>query len=87
MKLLAVGVVSLLITGCATSNVQGDADMSAFLDSQHEVAVIDATVRNPLPRCYSAFKKAETHHADLSVPRSIRGYLKNKEGDLCKKSH
>ncbi|WP_286984133.1 hypothetical protein [Haliea sp.] len=85
MKQLLVLVVTLFLTGCATVSKQSNADMSAFHDSQREVTVIKSTVMNPLPDCSDVSVDNQAHYADLSVPRSIRGYLKNKEGELCKK--
>lgn len=82
--MLAVSITTL--SGCSMTSEKQNADMSAFLDSRSEVAVIKATVRNPLPDCSKGDLIDGASNADLSVPRSIRGYLKNKEGRLCKKT-
>lgn len=84
-RITIIGAVAVL-TGCATTAKNENADMSAFLDTQQEVAVVKAAVKNPLPKCEALNTKKQTAHADLSVPRSIRGYMKNEEGDLCKKA-
>lgn len=77
-------LLCVFVTSCSTNNSVSKAATKGVLDTSNEVKVVEAVVDNPFPDCQ--FLDSERFTADLSVPRSIRGYLANKEGDVCKKS-
>lgn len=82
MRSTAVVSVMFMLAGCSSATGLSETHRTGSLRASDEVKVIEAVVDNPYPDCRNA--NAEVTNADLSIPRSIRGYL-NHKGELCKK--
>jgi len=84
---LLLAILGLSISGCSISPLKETPSKSGILASDNEVVTLKAVVPNPLPQCDSVDRtnRKRPELANLSLPKSTRGYVRDKEGNLCKK--